>query len=298
MEKNDNSFPKSGINWFPGHMAKTRKLITDNIRQCDIVCEMTDARIPMSGRNPELDGWVGGKPRVLIMNKSDLADPAANKEWLEYYSGLGYYVMLSNSKTRGTAAQFAKICRSAAAEVLEKRRTKGVVSQKIRVMITGIPNVGKSTFINSIAGRKAAAAQNRPGITRGKQWVSVTGAVNLELLDTPGILWPKIDTERQGLLLCATGAIKDRIHDMEYIAQFLLNEMNKKYPRILIKRYKLMDSEGLGGEELLTAVARARGFIGRGNEPDTERAAEVFLDEYRCGKLGAITWERVSDADR
>ncbi len=286
-----------GINWFPGHMSKTRRLITENIKLCDVVCEMLDARIPVSSRNPELDGWVGGKPRVLIMNKSDLADPELNKRWLAWYRESGSFAMLSNARARGVTAQFAKVCRLAAADILARREAKGIVSKKVRVMVTGIPNVGKSTFINAIAGRKAAAAQDRPGVTRGKQWVTVAGAADLELLDTPGILWPKIETERQGLFLCATGAIRDRIHDTEYIAQFLIERMNERYPQALAGRYGLQDTQGLNGPDLLNALARARGFVRRGGAADTERAAEVFLDEYRAGRLGAITWEDVPNAD-
>ena len=286
-----------GINWFPGHMSKTRRLITENIKLCDIVCEMLDARIPVSSRNPELDGWVGDKPRVLIMNKSDLADPELNRRWLAWYRDAGCYAMLSNARAKGVTAQFARVCRLAAADILARPAAKGIVSRKVRVMVTGIPNVGKSTFINSIAGRRAAAAQDRPGVTRGKQWVTVAGAAELELLDTPGILWPKIETERQGLLLCATGAIRDRIHDTEYIAQFLIERMNAQYRQVLTGRYGLKDTKGKIGPELLEALARARGFVRRGGVADTERAAEVFLDEYRAGRLGAITWEDIPHAD-
>lgn len=285
----------NGINWFPGHMAKTRRLIMENVKLCDVVCEMLDARIPAASRNPELDGWVEKKPRVLILNKSDLADPERNKRWLDFYRGKGCVAILCNAKARGALQPFVRACRLAAAEELARRSAKGIVSKKIRVMVTGIPNVGKSTFINAVAGRRAAAAQDRPGVTRGKQWITVAGAADLEMLDTPGILWPKIESEEQGLLLCATGAIRDRIHDTEYIAQFLIDRVNRRYRHMLVSRYGLSDTQRLGGPELLEALARARGFIRRGGEADTERAAEVFVDEYRAGRLGAITWEDVAD---
>ncbi len=279
------------INWFPGHMQKTRRLMAENLKLCDIVCELRDARIPLMSANPDIEKMAPDKPRVVILNKSDLANEEQNKLWLEHFKQKGYFAILCDSKNKNTAMRFAKLCRLAAAQILEKRQAKGIVNKKIRVMVVGIPNVGKSTFINMVAGRKAAEAQDKPGVTKGKQWVTVSGEANLELLDMPGVLWPKIENQGQGLMLCYTGAIKDTIHDMEFIAMNLLKHLVDNHKELLLARYKMKLQEAMEPYDLLEELARARGFVRRGGEKDTERASEILMDEFRSGKIGRITLE-------
>ena len=286
MEENRNT-----INWFPGHMAKTRRLISENLKMCDVACEVVDARIPNASRNPVLDELLGDKPRITVLNKSDLADPNLTAAWLSALKKEGRFAVAVDCRGKKGVQDFVRTAHAAGAEILARRAEKGIASKRLRIMITGIPNVGKSSFINMLAGRKAAAAQDRPGVTRGKQWVSVSGAQELDLLDTPGILWPKIDTEDQALLLCYTGAIKDEVLDTEYIAQNLSAAIAKTAPQALVDRYKIKDFEGLQGYEILEKIGRARGFIGRGAVVDTERAGHILLDEYRAGKLGRISFE-------
>lgn len=286
MEENRNT-----INWFPGHMAKTRRLIAENLKMCDIACEVVDARIPNASRNPVLDELLGGKPRITVLNKSDLADPNITASWLSALKKRGQFAVAVDCRGKKGVADFVRVAQAAGGEILARRAEKGIASKRLRIMITGIPNVGKSSFINMLAGRKAAVAQDRPGVTRGKQWVSVSGAQGLDLLDTPGILWPKIDTEDQALLLCYTGAIKDEVLDTEYIAQNLSAAIAKTAPQALVDRYKIKDFEDLQGYEILEKIGRARGFIGRGAVVDTERAGHILLDEYRAGKLGRISFE-------
>ena len=290
MEENRNT-----INWFPGHMAKTRRLITENLKMCDIACEVVDARIPNASRNPVLDELLGDKPRITVLNKSDLADPNMTAAWLSALKKQGQFAVAVDCRGKKGVADFVRAAQSSGADILARRAEKGIASKRLRIMITGIPNVGKSSFINMLAGRKAAAAQDRPGVTRGKQWVSVSGAQGLDLLDTPGILWPKIDTEDQALLLCYTGAIKDEVLDTEYIAQNLSAAIAKTAPQALVDRYKIKDFEDRQGYEILEKIGRARGFIGRGAVVDTERAGHILLDEYRAGKLGRISFEVVAN---
>ena len=242
------------INWFPGHMAKTRRLISENLKMCDIACEVVDARIPNASRNPVLDELLGDKPRITVFNKSDLADANITAAWLSALKKQGQFAVAVDCRNKKGVADFVRTAQAAGAEILARRAEKGIASKRLRIMITGIPNVGKSSFINMLAGRKAAAAQDRPGVTRGKQWVSVSGAQGLDLLDTPGILWPKIDTEDQALLLCYTGAIKDEVLDTEYIAQNLSAAIAKTAPQALVDRYKIKDFEGLQGYEILEKI--------------------------------------------
>jgi len=291
MEENEILQDNNVINWFPGHMQKTRRLMADNLKLCDILCELRDARIPIMSANPDIEGLAPEKPRIVILNKSDLADDKINKQWQEYFRSKGYFCMLSDSKNKNIAADFERVCRNAAAEMLKRREEKGIINKNIRVMVVGIPNVGKSTFINMVAKRRAADAQDRPGVTKGKQWVRVNGSSNLELLDMPGVLWPKIKSQGQGLMLCYTGAIKDRIHDMELVAMNLLELLNNEHRDLLLARYKMKDTEGMTQYELLEELARARGFVIRGGEKDTERAAEILLDEFRSCKIGRISLE-------
>lgn len=287
MENNRQANP---INWFPGHMAKTRRLIEQNLKLIDVVAELADARIPATGRNPELDRLIpDGKPRVLLLNKSDLADPAANEAWLAHYKSAGLYCMLCDSKNRVSTKAFAALVKAAAAGLLERRARRGTSGMPLRVMAVGIPNVGKSTLINSLAGARRARAEDRPGVTRGTQWISI--GAGLELLDMPGLLWPKIETERQGMLLAFTGAVRDDILDIEHIAAALLRELSETAPAKLCERYGLENTRGKSGAELLSEVARRRGFLLPGGVTDTERASRMVLDEYRAAKIGRFTLE-------
>jgi len=269
-------------------MAKTRRLIEQNLKLIDVVAELADARIPVTGRNPELGTLIpDGKPCVLLLNKSDLADPAANEAWLAHYKSAGLYCMLCDSKNRADKKAFAALVKAAAAGLLERRARRGTAGMALRVMVVGIPNVGKSTLINSLAGARRARAEDRPGVTRGTQWISI--GAGLELLDMPGLLWPKIETERQGFLLAFTGAVRDDILDTEHIAAALLSELSEIAPSRLCERYGLDGIEGKTGAELLDAVARRRGFLLPGGVTDTGRASRMVLDEYRAAKIGRFT---------
>ncbi len=284
------------IQWYPGHMTKTRRQIEADLGQVDMVAEIVDARIPVSSRNPDIDAICAGKPRLIVLNRADQADPEGNRAWSRYFRGKGYAVMETDAKTGKGVGQFSAASRELLREQIEKWRSKGQVGRPIRAMVVGVPNVGKSTFINQVAGRRSAKAGDRPGVTRGKQWVTVDQG--LSLLDTPGILWPKFEDERVGLHLAYTGAVKDDIMDVETLACRLMDDMALRYPQALQERYK-MDipprQEGVDpvayGYELLQATAAKRGFRISGGDLDTERMAHILLDELRGGKLGRFTLE-------
>lgn len=281
------------IQWYPGHMTRTRRQMAESLRQVDAVCEVVDARIPQVSRNPDMDDIAGDKPRLLVLNRIDLATPEATKRWAEYYRRQGYAVLTTDAKSGAGVAKFSAATRSLLAEKIEKWNAKGQIGKSVKVMIVGIPNVGKSTFINKILGRKSAKAADKPGVTRGQQWFRVAGG--LELLDTPGILWPKLDDERTGIYLAVTGAVKDDILDVETLACKLMEILYHKAPQALTERYKidLPEEEEFDflGYELLMRAGRKRGFLIAGGEIDTERMARILLDEYRGGKLGRITLE-------
>ncbi len=281
------------IQWFPGHMTKARRMISENVKHVDAVCEIIDARIPISSRNPDLDEITGGKPRLIIMNRTDQADPSATKAWETFFKSCGTGVLLTDSKSgRGTKA-FPQAVRELLKDRLEAFRAKGQTGRQLRVMIVGIPNVGKSTFINKIAGRKAAAASDKPGVTRGKQWINIDRG--LELLDTPGILWPKFESQTVGENLAFTGAVKDEILDRETLAANLMTRLSMRYGDRIEERYKFRPSEEMSGYDMLETAGRKRGFLISGGEVDTERMAAVLLDEFRGGKLGKITLEMPED---
>ena len=278
------------IQWFPGHMAKARRMITEDARSVDAVCEIIDARIPVSSRNPDLDTMVGDKPRLIIINRTDQADPAATKRWAAYFRGSGMAAIETDCKSgKGTSA-FSAAVRSLLRDKLSEYAARGQSGRTIRIMIVGIPNVGKSTFINRIAKRKAAAASDRPGVTRGKQWVSVSREA--ELLDMPGVLWPKFDDKQAALKLAFTGAVKDDVTDIESLAAELGAYLAENYPDRLKERYKLDSLEG----NILETIAKKRGMMLAGGVPDTGRAAAALLDEYRGGKIGRISLERPSSS--
>lgn len=278
------------IQWFPGHMTKARRMIADQIKLVDAVCEIIDARIPVSSRNPDLDAMSGGKPRLLILNRIDQADPVVTKSWAVYFRSKGAAVLEADSKTGKGTADFPSAVRTLLKDKLASFEAKGQPGRVLRVMIVGIPNVGKSSFINRIAGRKAAEAADRPGVTRGKQWIRIDAG--LELLDTPGILWPKFDSQTVGENLAFTGAVKDDILDREALASNLMLRLSEISPDKLTDRYKITPSPEQNGYDLLTAAAKKRGFLLPGGEFNTERMAAVLLDEFRGGMLGRVSLEK------
>ena len=259
----------------------------------DAVCEIVDARIPISSRNPDIDEMTAGKPRLMVLNRVDQADPVQTKRWAAHFRAKGYAVLEANAKGGAGTAQFAAAVRELLKEKLAAYAEKGQVGRTVRVMVLGIPNVGKSTFINKVAKRKTAKAEDRPGVTRTKQWVPVDNT--LELLDTPGILWPKFDDTKVGMHLAFTGAIKDDVMDLEELASCLMEYLGKHYADMVTERYKITVEEEDSGYDLLTKAGRKRGFLMRGAEVDTERMARILLDEFRGGKLGRFTLETPED---
>ena len=279
---------KMNIQWYPGHMTKTRRQIEADLKQVDAVCEIVDARIPMSSRNPDIDAICGDKPRIMILNRMDLADPTASQRWADYFRNKGMAVVMTDCKSRKGITSFQPAVRSVLREKIERNAARGM-NKPVRIMIVGIPNVGKSTFINQVSGRKGAKAENRPGVTRGKQWVTVDNG--LLLLDTPGILWPKFEDPNTGMMLAYTGAVKDGILDIEELACNLVALLHKRYPEALKERYGIEAEQGMPGYELLELAGRRRGYLISGGEINTERMAKVLVDEYRSGKLGKFTLE-------
>lgn len=282
------------LSWFPGHMTKTRRMITAEIKNMDAVCEILDARIPLSSRNPDVDELTAGKPRLVVLNRVDQADPGETRRWAAYFRGKGYAVLEANAKGGAGTAQFAAAVRELLRDKLAAWADRGQVGRTVRIMVLGIPNVGKSTFINKVAHRKTARAEDRPGVTRSKQWVPVDST--LELLDTPGILWPRFDDPEVGKRLAFTGAIKDDVVDMEELACCLMDYLSRRYAPVLAERYKIEVDPENSGYDLLEKAGRKRGFLMRGAQVDTQRMARVLLDEFRGGKLGRFTLETVEDA--
>jgi ribosome biogenesis GTPase A len=276
------------IQWYPGHMTKTRRQIEADLKQVDAVCEIVDARIPASSRNPDIDAICGDKPRIMILNRIDLADPAATQRWADHFRSKGMAVVMTDCKSRKGITSFQPAVRSVLKEKIERNAARGM-NKPVRAMIVGIPNVGKSTFINQVSGRKGAKAENRPGVTRGKQWVTVDNG--LLLLDTPGILWPKFEDPNTGMMLAYTGAVKDGILDIEELACNLIALLHKRYPEALKERYGIEAEQGTPGYELLELAGRRRGYLVSGGEINTERMAKVLVDEYRNAKLGKFTLE-------
>ena len=276
---------ESDIQWFPGHMTKTRRMIEENLRLVDAVVEIVDSRIPESSRNPVINELVSSKPRILLLNKCDYSDDSATNRWREYYEKQGFGVLVCDCRSGKGINKFLPMLKSRLSALLQKRREKGNIGKALRIMVVGVPNVGKSSFINRMANAKKVKVEDRPGVTRGKQWVTIDKEV--ELLDMPGILWPKFDDKRVALNLAFTGAIKDDVTDVEALAMELGAYLTEHYPEKLKERYKLDSLEG----NILELIARKRGMMISGGEPDTERAAITLLDEYRSGKIGKITLE-------
>jgi ribosome biogenesis GTPase A len=277
------------VQWFPGHMAKTRRLIAESLKQVDAVAELLDARAPLSSRNPELDAMAAGKPRLVLLNKCDLADPAATRAWAAWFAGQGAAALPVDCRSGKGLQKFVPLCRLVLAPQTAQNAARGMPGKALRLLVAGIPNTGKSSFINRMAGQAKAQVANRPGVTRRGQWVAVAGG--LELLDTPGVLWPKFDDPATGDRLAFLGAVKSEILDGETIALRLLATLKALCPNQLAARYRLPDTQLPEPPALLAAIARARGMLLRGGEPDTARAANTLWEEFRGGQLGRVTLE-------
>ncbi len=285
------------IQWFPGHMAKTRRLIAENLKLVDVIIELLDARIPFSSRNPEINSLINNKPRLIAFNKSDLADEQISRQWVQWYAEQGIRCILINSINGKGLNEVKSRARELMSEKIERDRVKGKLFTPVRTMVVGIPNVGKSSFINKIVGKASAVTGDRPGVTRGKQWIRINSEI--ELLDTPGILWPKFEDQEVGKNLAFTGAIKDDIMDISEVAMELLVRLSRTYPNELCTRFKLdqdllKDIEPL---ELLETIARKRGCIVSKGQIDYSRISAIVLDEFRGGKIGRITLEKPGDRE-
>ena len=282
-------YEKMNIQWFPGHMTKAQRMIEENLKMVDAVCEILDARIPRASRNPDIDRLAAGKPRLVILNRTDLADPAVTARWRRYFESQGLAFLETDAKSGKGVKDFAPAVRRLLSDKLREYEAKGQVGRALRVMILGIPNVGKSTFINKVAGRKAAIAGDKPGVTRGKQWISIDAG--LELLDTPGILWPKFDSQEVGEMLALTNAIKADVLDKETLGANFMLRLRALYPDALRERYKFEPDPDANGWELLEQAAKKRGFLVSRGEYDLERMANTLLGEYHDGKLGRLSLE-------
>lgn len=284
--------PSEIIQWFPGHMAKTRRMISENLKNVDLVLEILDARIPESSRNPEITRLTEGKPTLLLLNKASLADPAQNKIWQSRYAVGNTLCLLTDCVTGDGMNRLSPAIRELMAEKLQRYEAKGMSGRRLRAMVLGVPNVGKSSLINKICGNKKARVEDRPGVTRDKQWVP-TG-IGVDLLDMPGILWPKFEDQRVGENLALTGAIKDDILDTEALAVLLCKRLRTLYPALLAARYKLAEiPEEMSDYDLFLTIGKKRGFLISGGEVNTERTAAVLLDEFRAAKIGRITLDRI-----
>lgn len=282
--------PSQVIQWFPGHMAKTRRMISENLKNVDAVIEMRDARIPLSSKNPEIEKLTQNKPRLILLNKASLADPIQSKKWVGFFSSNNTACILTDCSDGMGFNEILPVLKKLCAEKLAAYESKGMHGRHIRVMVLGIPNVGKSSFINRLAGGKRAKVEDRPGVTRDKQWVQTKN--NIDLLDMPGVLWPKFDDKVVGENLALTGAVKDDVIDTVELAAVLINRLRVTHPRLLCERYKLTDddiSEDVPVGDIFDIIGKNRGFLLRGGEINYERAAAVILDEFRSAKIGRIT---------
>ena len=287
------NYEKMNIQWFPGHMTRAQRMIEDNLKLVDAVCEILDARIPRASRNPDIDRLAGDKPRLVILNRIDLADPAVTARWHRWFESQGLAILETDARSGKGVKDFAPAVRRLLDAKLKEYEAKGQVGRPLRVMILGIPNVGKSTFINKVAGRKAAIAGDKPGVTRGKQWINIDRG--LDLLDTPGILWPKFDSQEVGELLAITNAIKADVLDKEPLGANFMLRMRQMYPEALTARYKIEPDPEANGFELLEQAAKKRGFLVSRGEYDIERMANTLLGEYHDGKLGRLSLELPDD---
>ena len=285
-----NDTQKQVVQWFPGHMAKTRRLIKESLPMVDAVTELLDARVPMSSRNPELDEMTGKKPRIVLLNKCDVADEKATQQWINYFNNKGMAALAVDCRSGKGLQNYRPLVRKVLADKIKANEEKGMGGKPLRMMVVGIPNTGKSSFINRMAGANKAKVADRPGVTRSNQWFNIGNGI--ELLDTPGVLWPKFDDPAVGDRLSFIGSVKDEVVDVETMAVRLVEVLAKDYTQLLLERYKLGSIDGLEPYEILELIGRKRGMLISGGEIDTERAANTLLDEYRGGKLGKITLER------
>lgn len=275
------------IQWYPGHMTKAKRMMQEDIRLIDLVIELTDARVPLASRNPDIDELGKNKARLILLNKADLADEQQNEAWAAYFREQGYFTARINARSGAGMKQIQEIIRTACQEKLERDRKRGILNRPVRAMVVGIPNVGKSTFINTFAGKACAKTGNKPGVTKGKQWIRLNK--NVELLDTPGILWPKFEDQQVGQKLAVVGSIKDELLQTEELALWILSFVRQYYPGCLARRYQL--PEAGTDTDLLEQIAFARGCRMKGGQPDVQKAAALIVDDLRSGRLGRITLE-------
>ena len=273
--------------WYPGHMMKAKRMMQENIKLIDLVIELVDARIPMSSRNPDIDEMSKNKSRIILLNKVDLADGKYNKAWAEYFKGKGFYVLEINSKTGNGIKAIQGLVQEACSEKIERDRKRGIKNRPVRAMVVGIPNVGKSTFINSFAGKACTKTGNKPGVTKGKQWIRLNQ--NLELLDTPGILWPRFENQTVGERLAMIGSINDEILHTDELAMAIIHYLKEEYPGFIGKRYDI--EETADDYDILKSICVSRGCFLKGAEPDTDRASGIVTEDFRSGRLGRITLE-------
>lgn len=280
--------------WYPGHMTKAKRMMQENIKLIDIVVELVDARIPYSSKNPDIDKLARNKSRLIILNKADLADPEVTKKWEDYYKEKGFFVAKVNSQKGSGVKEVKKLIEEACKEKKERDRKRGILNRPVRAMVAGIPNVGKSTFINSFAGKACAKTGNKPGVTKGKQWIKINK--NVELLDTPGILWPKFEDQSVGLRLAWIGSIKEEILNTTEMAYELVNYLKKSYQGVITERYGVEESED--SVKVLEEIARIRGCLMKGNQTDVEKAGVIVLDDFRSLRLGRISLEIPEDLNK
>ena len=274
--------------WYPGHMTKVKRMMQENIKLIDLIIELLDARVPLSSRNPDIDELGKNKARLILLNKADLAEEKQNDAWMEYFKQKGFAVVKVNSKKGGGIKSIHGVIQEACKEKIERDRKRGILNRPVRAMVVGIPNVGKSTFINSLAGKACAKTGNKPGVTKGKQWIRLNK--NVELLDTPGILWPKFEDQTVGLHLAFIGSIKDEILNTEELAAELITLLRNYYPGVFQDKYEIEEAED--PYQTLKSIAESRHCLLRGNELDTEKAAQLLMDDFRNGRLGRLTLER------
>lgn len=286
---------KQNVQWFPGHMAKTRRLIKECLPSVDAVTEILDARMPISSSNPELNELIGNKPLIVLLNKCDVADENATRRWLNYFNEKGIYALAVDCKSGNGLNKYAPLLREVLKDKIASNEAKGMIGKPLRIMVVGIPNTGKSSFINRMAGRNRAKVADKAGVTRHNQWFVIENGI--ELLDTPGVLWPKFDEPKIGDRLAFIGSVKDEVFDSETLAVRLLEVLSRDYPDRLSERYKIDDFSELEAYEILELIGRKRGMMMRGGEIDTLRASIMLLDEYRAGKLGRITLDTIGEFD-
>lgn len=287
--ENQGGVNKSVINWYPGHMTKAVRQMKEDIKLIDLVIELLDARIPLSSRNPDIDDLGKNKARLVLLNKSDLADETDNNKWIQYFKDKGIIALKINSKNKQGIKEINNAVQIACKEKIERDKKRGIINRPVRAMVVGIPNVGKSTFINAYAGRAAAKTGNKPGVTKGKQWIKLNKS--LELLDTPGILWPKFDNQTIGMHLAFIGSINDNILDVTELAYQLVKLLATTYPKVVVERYKIEGHED--PLQVMYQVAEVRGCKLKGNQPDLEKTSKIIMDDFRAGKLGRITLDKL-----